>query len=498
MRVLVTGGTGVIGEGVLPALLNRGHSVRLLTRHADEDARDWPERVEPFRADITTPADLRGAANDCDAIVHITGIVAEAPPNVTFARVNVGGTRNILKEATRARVPRFVFVSSLGADRGSSAYHQSKLQAEDAVRDYSGSWAIVRPGAVYGPGDEVMSMLLQMHRTLPVVPVIEFGDHPFQPIFCADLGEALATAAERDDLTGVFEIGGDDITTPAEVLGHFAALTGRRPFAIPVPEAFANVAVQMADAAGVSIPLDDAKLKMLLEENIVKPASNNALRKVFGVVPTPLADGLAFLVDAQPEQEPGDGVGPLQRKRFWADIDGAPVDSKELMELICEQCTDLMTVEFATEPDTPQKIVERATLTASLPFRGNIQVRVAKVTPTSFTLVTLRGHPLAGIVRFDTRSVNKSTVRFRITVAARAATMFDWLAMTTVGRVMQDQNWITVVDRVIALSGGRSDGVQADTEVFDDAEASRMEEEIADLVARSKRFGRAQPRVADL
>lgn len=492
MRVLVTGGTGVVGEGVLPALINRGHIVRLLTRHADEDARDWPEGVEPFRADITSPKDLKGAADDCDAIVHITGIVAETPPKLTFDRVNVGGTRNVLREATRAGAQRFVFVSSLGADRGRSAYHQSKLQAEAVVSEYPGSWAIVRPGGVYGPGDEMMSMLLQMHRTLPVVPMIGFGDHEFQPIFYADLGEVLAIAAERSDLTGVFEIGGDDITTPAEVFGHFAALTGRRPFAIPIPEAIAGVAVQMAGAAGVSMPLDDAKLKMLLEHNVVKPASKNALRKVFGVEPTSLADGLAFLVDAQPEQQPGDGVGPLERKRFWADIHGAPVESHELMQLIREQCTELMTVEFAAEPDTPQEIIEGATLTAALPFRGNIQVRVAKVTPTSFTLVTLRGHPLAGIVRFDTRNVNASTVRFTITVAARSATMFDWLAMTTVGRMMQEENWITVAERVVELSGGTSEVVQIDSDVVDDEETSRVQEEIAELVSRSNRSDRAR------
>jgi NADH dehydrogenase len=490
MRVLVTGGTGVIGEGVLPALLSRGHTVRLLTRHADEDVREWPEGVEPFRADITTPAHLKGAADKCDAIIHITGIVAETPPSLTFDRVNVGGTKNVLTEATRAGVPRFVFVSSLGADRGTSAYHQSKREAEQLVGEYSGSWAIVRPGGVYGPGDEVMSMLLKMHRTLPVIPVIGLGDQEFQPIFYADLGEALATAAERDDLTGIFEIAGEDVTTPAEVLRHLAALTGRQPIPIPVPEFIANIAVQMADAAGISMPVDDAKLKMLVEHNVVEPPSKNALRNVFDVEPTPLADGLAFLVDAQPEQQPGDGMGPLQRKRFWANIHGAPVDSRELMDLIREQCTELMTVEFAAEPGTPQEIVEGSTLTAALPFRGNIQVRVAKVTPTSFTLVTLRGHPLAGIVRFDTRNVNKTTVRFTITIAARAATMVDWLAMTTVGRVMQDQNWTTVVERVVELSGGSSDGVQTATEVFDDEDASRVQGEIAELVAKSKRTSR--------
>src|SRR5690606_11950755 len=152
MKVLVTGGTGVIGNGLLPALLGAGHQVRLLTRHAEADAREWPEGVEAREADVADPGSLHGAADGCDAVVHVTGIVKEAPPDVTFARVNVEGTRNVIAEAERAGVPRFVFVSSLGADRGRSDYHRSKRLAEDRGRACRSTGLVVRPGCVYGPG----------------------------------------------------------------------------------------------------------------------------------------------------------------------------------------------------------------------------------------------------------------------------------------------------------------------------------------------------------
>ena len=91
MKILVTGGTGVIGEGVIPELLQRGHSVRLLSRHAEDDARQW-RGVEPFPGNVTEPSSLSGAANGCDAVVHIAGIAVEDPPKLTFASVNVDGT----------------------------------------------------------------------------------------------------------------------------------------------------------------------------------------------------------------------------------------------------------------------------------------------------------------------------------------------------------------------------------------------------------------------
>src|ERR1051325_1991643 len=110
MKILVTGGTGVIGRGVIPALLKSGNEVRLLSRHAEADAKEWPrDRIQPFEADVTDPASLRGAAEGCDVVVHITGIVEEAPPEITFERVNVQGTRNILNAAAEGGVRRFVY-----------------------------------------------------------------------------------------------------------------------------------------------------------------------------------------------------------------------------------------------------------------------------------------------------------------------------------------------------------------------------------------------------
>src|SRR5689334_22160282 len=130
MKILVTGGTGVIGEGVIPELITRGHHVRLLSRHADEDAQQWPG-VEPFTGNVADASTLRGAADGCDAVLHIAGIVEEDPPKLTFESVNVGGTRNILDETKRANVKRFLFVSSLGADVGQSEYHKSKKAGEE-------------------------------------------------------------------------------------------------------------------------------------------------------------------------------------------------------------------------------------------------------------------------------------------------------------------------------------------------------------------------------
>src|SRR5256885_7401440 len=164
MRVLVTGGTGVVGSGTVTELLRRGHAVVLLARHAAKDAQQWPTGVTARPGDVADAASVRGAADGCDVVLHMAGVVDEAD-DATFDAVNVGGTANMLAEAERAGVGRFIFVSSLGATRGASAYHASKRKAEQLVRRFRGEWTICRPGNVYGSGDEQISLLLRLVRS---------------------------------------------------------------------------------------------------------------------------------------------------------------------------------------------------------------------------------------------------------------------------------------------------------------------------------------------
>ena len=135
MKVLVTGGTGVVGHAVLAALLERGSHIRLLSRNARHDSAEWADRVEPLPGDVSRADLVQGAAEGCDAVVHIAGIVSESDDQ-TYESVNVTGTRLVLAEAERAGARRVVFISSLGADRGQSGYHQSKRKAEELVRKF--------------------------------------------------------------------------------------------------------------------------------------------------------------------------------------------------------------------------------------------------------------------------------------------------------------------------------------------------------------------------
>lgn len=491
MKILVTGGSGVIGPSTITELIRRGHRVRLLSRNASSNAAEWPEHVEAFDADVGDAASIEGAAERCGAVVHIVGIASEQPPEMTFERINVEGTRNVLREAERAGVKRFIFISSLGADRGESPYHRSKLAAEQQVRGFTGEWLILRPGNVYGPGDGVLSLLLKLVRTLPAIPLIDRGDQAFQPVWHADLARAIAEAIENDTLTReVLEIAGADVTTMHELIARMSKITGRTPIEIPIPFQVAEFTASAASALGVKFPLDPNTLMMLDEGNVVR--GENALTTIFGITPTPLDEGLARLAESLPEKLPADGVGPLREKRFRVEIRNSELPRERLFATLLERFGEIMPLEVGIEEEGPRRLEEGATLSMKLPLRGTIQVRVEKVTASSVTLATLEGHPVAGMVRWSVTS-HDQLIRFEIRVLDRSGSFFDFFTMETVGRYLQDATWRNVVGRVVELSGGEAvDDIEFEQRVLKDEDADRAEEWAGEIVKERKRKERAE------
>ena len=486
MKVLVTGGTGVVGLAAINSLVRRGHTVRLLSRRASEFVEQWPSQVEAFPGDVTDADALRGSADGCAAILHIAGLVRAESGERTLAAVNVQGTRNVLSEAERAGARRFVFISSLGADRGSSDYHRSKFEAEQYVRGFTGSFTIVRLGNVYGPGDPAVSLLLKMVRTLPVVPVIDSGDQPFQPVWHEDAGEALALLTIAEDTPNVVVLAGRETTTPNDLLDRFGEITDRRPARLPLPSFLANLGAEAAEALGLTLPISSAALTMLVEENGIRDGDVDAL-ELTGVKSTPLATGLAQLADALPETTPDDGVGALNHRRIWIDIANSKLSADALFEQFRANFNNFVPVDAEAEPGSSSTIEEGQTITLALPLRGNIQVRAEHAADNEITLATLEGHPLAGFVHF--RFVqNGASLRFEIDVYDRAANLFDRIGLLLGGNAAQRETWRVTAERVLEVSGGESEtGVQHKMEKVDAERGEHIERFAKAIIQRRKR-----------
>lgn len=486
MRVLVTGGTGVIGESTVRALSDRGHDVRVLSRHAGRDQRWWPAGVEGWSGDVADEESIRGAAKDCDVVLHVAGIASETPPDRTFQKVNIDGTRYVVLEAERAGVRKVIYVSSLGAERGTSAYHRSKLVGEDVVRAFTRDWLVIRPGAVFGPGDAHGSVLLQMVRTLPAVPRIGDGNQPFQPIWHEDLAAALVAAVERDDLRcRTLDVAGTEVTSQNDLVRRLRDVTGRPAVQVPLPELVASWGLRALEAVGIDAPFSEEQLKMLQDGNVIAPGTPNALTEGFAVAPTPLDEMVRRLAEEQPEQLPSDGVGTLTRKRFWIEIRGSSLDADGLFDYLRRHVADVLrpavTVKAGVDGNRP--VEEGDTLTLELPIRGEVQVRVVEVMDRRLTLLTVAGHPLAGAVRFLVEPRGGAT-RFEIQTYDRPATVLDQLMMRSVGEWLQRGAWISTAQRVASAAGGTAGDVESSEEELDDRELALVDEWASTLSAQ--------------
>jgi NADH dehydrogenase len=333
-------------------------------------------------------------------------------------------------------------------------------------------------------------LLLTMVRTLPALPVIDDGDQPFQPIWMDDVAAALATVLERPDLAGrTLDIAGPEVTTTNDVVDRLQRITGKERIRIPVPNWLASAGSRLASAFGVDAPVGADQVTMLIEENVIQPNGVNALTEILDVEPTPLADGLAKLADAQPEKLPSEGVGRLFRRRYWADIVGSSRTPDELFALLRRHFGSLTpdTMDVGAEPGSPTSIEEGATITMALPLRGNVQVRAEQITDRTMTLVTLEGHPLAGAIRFLFEE-RGDAIRVEVQSYDRAGSTIDRVAMSTIGRFLKSATWEALVERMVEVSGGRApDGVQVESEALDEEQASRVEEWVEELVMERKR-----------
>ena len=167
LKLAITGGTGFVGQRLLDLALAQGHQVRALTRRpqAVRDGVVWVEGA------LDRPDRLAKLVEGVDAVIHVAGVV-NAPDAVGFEVGNVLGTGAILAAAEQAAIPRFVHTSSLAArEPRLSLYGASKARSEALVAASPLVTAIVRPPAVYGPGDrEMLDMFKMASRGFVLLP----------------------------------------------------------------------------------------------------------------------------------------------------------------------------------------------------------------------------------------------------------------------------------------------------------------------------------------
>jgi len=220
-RVLITGGTGVLGREVAPRLSQAGYSVRVVSRRA-APAEGAP--TEWAQAQIETGEGLAEAVAGVDVIVHC----ASSPFRRT-REVDVEGTRRLLGAAGRAGVSHFVYISIVGIDRIPLSYYKAKLAAERLIEESGVPYSILRAPQFFTLMDDILRNLLRF--PVGVYP----AGFKFQPIDPGEVAERIVQQVEAGPGGRLPDIAGPEVRSAGELARAWLKARGKRRLLVPLP-----------------------------------------------------------------------------------------------------------------------------------------------------------------------------------------------------------------------------------------------------------------------
>jgi len=270
--ISVFGGTGFFGRRLVRRLVAEGASVRVAVRHSERarsvlDAVDL-DRVTILRADVRDRASVVAAVAGADAVVNAVSAYVEKS-GVTFEAIHEKGAEAMAREAAAAGVGRLVLISGIGADPESrSPYIRARGRGELAVRQAFPSATIVRPGAMFGPGDALFGTLAALVPLLPVLPLIGGGRSRLQPVYVEDVADAVTHALADSTTAGrTYELAGPKIYTLLELVRFALRLMGRRRLLLPIPFAVAVIQARLFEFLP-SPPLTTSQVDLLKADSV--------------------------------------------------------------------------------------------------------------------------------------------------------------------------------------------------------------------------------------
>ncbi len=287
--ILLTGGGGFIGSHLLKQASGR-FRFRCLVRPGSSGKIKTDGGVEIMEGNLLSEASVRKAMAGVDTVVHLAALIRLSKPDEIY-RVNVEGTRLLLREASKQGVSRVIFVSTENALREDlhDAYAESKRQAEALVREFK-NFLILRPCFVYGQGDDHgLGRLIELTEKSPWVPLFGGLTSKIQPLYVDDMAEYLIRAVEKP-LQGEYLLAGPEKISLNDFLKEVCRIRGKKNFVYEMPYPFFKLAAALCDKLPPSVGWGTDQLNNIYKSRTY--SIENTVRD-FGFVPRSVEKGLA-------------------------------------------------------------------------------------------------------------------------------------------------------------------------------------------------------------
>ena len=279
MKILVSGGTGLLGQGLLRVLRENGeYEVRCLVRRTSPVER--LEGLELAYGDAEDVDSVARALRGTDVFVHIAGI--EYTPQV-------------LEAMRRAEVERLVIVSSTSAHSRFEFRSAPRLVNEALLVGSGLRWTVVRPSMIYGSElDRNMHKLLRFLDRSPVFPLFGSGENLWQPVYYEDLARGLYAALNGPGTDGqIYDLPGLRPLTYLDLVRTAVGALGKSTRIVRIPAEPVRRTLVLAEKMGLPLPVSSEQVLRLRED---KAYSYEKAREELGYAPRAFKEGIALEV----------------------------------------------------------------------------------------------------------------------------------------------------------------------------------------------------------
>jgi NADH dehydrogenase len=268
------------------ALARRGYRVRVACRRPDLAGHLQPlgnvGQIQAVQANLRFRKSVDQAVIGADHVINLVGILTESGRQ-KFGSVHEFGARAVA-EAARGVGARLTHVSALGADmQSASAYARTKARGEKAVRDTVPDATIFRPSIIFGPEDRFFNRFAAMTRYSPALPLIGGGETRFQPVYVADVAEAVALSVDGVAVAGsTYELGGPVVASFRQCLEEMLAVVERKRLLLPLPWWVSKLAASFLGLLPKPLLTRD-QLEQLRSDNVVSQGAEAEGRTLSGL-----------------------------------------------------------------------------------------------------------------------------------------------------------------------------------------------------------------------
>jgi NADH dehydrogenase len=293
--IMITGGTGFIGNVLIRQLSSLGHPIKLLIRPSKQSP-NLPTGI-PLEVAISSFTDakgLRAAMKGVDIIYHLAS-AESLGRQAQLNAVDMQGTEALVQAAAQAKISRMIYLSHLGADRA-SAYPLLKAKgiAEHAVKSANIPYTIFRSAVAYGESDHFTNGLAFLLKVSPYFVMLpDEGTTLLQPIWVEDLATVMTWALDMPQtLNETIEVGGPEFLSFKEICSIIVEKININRQFISVPPVFLNMVTEFLEILAPNFPTSVFWLDYLASN---RTTNMDILPRMFSLVPARMNQRLGYL-----------------------------------------------------------------------------------------------------------------------------------------------------------------------------------------------------------